>query len=109
MRAGCPCRSLLLPEQLQGDPASVFPRNFRLVVAVNKADLLPNQVTQQRLEVSPGPTPTSGISRGGACVGGVGPAASLGRWEWGFVCRTVKAGMYILHRFDLGCGCTLGG
>ncbi|GAB4820166.1 hypothetical protein N2152v2_007212 [Parachlorella kessleri] len=43
-------RSLLQPEQLEGDPAKAFPRNFRLVVAVNKADLLPNQVTQQRLE-----------------------------------------------------------
>lgn len=48
----CPRRSLLPAEVLEReDVSSRLPAHFRLVVAVNKADLLPNQVTAQRLEV----------------------------------------------------------
>ena len=49
-------RSLLPPDLRDAPPRRLaearLPLNFRLVVAVNKADLLPKQVTPARLEVS---------------------------------------------------------
>lgn len=48
-------RSLLPPELRDAPPSALaaahLPLGFRLVVAVNKADLLPKQVTRARLEV----------------------------------------------------------
>jgi hypothetical protein len=44
----------ILPEDLQQgklDASRALPLGFRLLVAVNKADLLPKQVTPARLEV----------------------------------------------------------
>jgi ribosome biogenesis GTPase A len=43
-------QSILSPEELRMDMTKSFPRSFRLIIAVNKSDLLPNQVTPKRLE-----------------------------------------------------------
>ena len=65
MRLSCPAdfdgslprgalRSILPPELREAGPLDTdrnLPLGFRLVVAVNKADLLPKQVTPARLEV----------------------------------------------------------
>lgn len=50
-------RSILPPDLRQGpiDVSRSLPLGFRLIVAVNKADLLPKQVTAARLEVRAGP------------------------------------------------------
>lgn len=77
-------RSLLPPEALQGDPSDSLPRHFRLVVAVNKSDLLPNQVTPHRLEVrlerwaGLGWTGLAGLGCG---VTGFGRSSGGMRWE----------------------------
>ncbi len=49
-------RSILPPDLRQGpiDVSRSLPLGFRLIVAVNKADLLPKQVTAARLEVGEG-------------------------------------------------------
>lgn len=43
-------RSLLTPEERALDPSRLLPRTFRLLIAVNKSDLLPTQVSPRRLE-----------------------------------------------------------
>lgn len=83
-------RSLLPLEALERDPTRSLPRNFRLVVAVNKSDLLPNQVTPTRLEVC------ARVAGLGGAWAAVGPAG-----------RTCFAELFLAHVGCSGPGCVV--
>ena len=72
-------RSILPPDMREGplDVDKALPLGFRLLVAVNKADLLPKQVTPARLEVGgPGYLPAAATALAAAGAGAALAAAA---------------------------------